>query len=251
MFRIYPNAVLLLAVLLVQGCVTTGQMPPNPDEPNEALLQAAGNHAGLIELYKSQLIAAGTVQESDQYRYQLGQAYLAMSDPESTLFYIKPVTDAGRGSDAFWLLKSRAYMALDVQEKSLEAAETALALEARNPFVHNQLGQVYARAGDYHGARVAFTEARMLMLDDVIVKNNLALLDILEGDYESAVRRLMPVYNIGQADDTVTANLLLALVRSGRYQEFTTVLNTAETEEERLMLFSILSALEPVVPNRE
>ncbi|AMO55931.1 tetratricopeptide repeat protein [Endozoicomonas montiporae] len=251
MFKTYSWIVVLLVPLMIQGCTTTGQVVTDIDAPNEALLQAAGNHAGLIELYKTRLMNAGNVQEQDQCRYQLGQAYLAMSDPESTLFYIKPVTDEGRGNDQLWLLKSRAYLALDQPDKSLYCAETALAIKNNNPYVHNQLGQVYARVGDYAGSRAAFTEARVLMLDDVIVKNNLAMLDILESDYDSAVRRLMPVYNAGQADDTVKANLVLALVRSGRYDEFVSVMQSAETEEERVVLFSILAALEPVIRNRE
>ena len=244
-------AVLLSMVLLVQGCTTTGQVVSDVDTPNEALLQAAGNHAGLIELYKKRLIDAGSKQESDVYRYQLGQAYLAVSDPESTLFYVQPVTDEGRGNETFWLLQSRAYMALNDQEKALETAETALTIQKESPFVHNQLGQVYARTGEYAQARLAFTRARMLMLDDVVVKNNLALMDILEGDYDSAVMRLLPLYNAGQADDTVRANLLLALVRSGRFEEFNAVLNAADTKEERMVLYSILAAMEPILPAEE
>ena len=248
MFRIYPNAVLLLAVLLVQGCVTTGQMPPNPDEPNEALLQAAGNHAGLIELYKSQLIAAGTVQESDQYRYQLGQAYLAMSDPESTLFYIKPVIENNRGNGDVWLLQSRAQLAMDNISDALSAASTALDFSNDDPRIYNQLGLIYARNREYEQARTYFNKARTHMLNDITVKNNLAMIDILQEDYDSAIQRLMPLYNANLADDRVTANLVLALVRSQRYEEFKAVFSDAKTEQERIALFRVLSELEQAEP---
>ena len=222
-----------------------GAIYSNDAPTNEALLIAAENNAGLIDFYREQLENAQTTRESDELRIKLSESYLNMGDPDSTLFYLQPIIEAGRQTAELLLLQSRAQLAMQKHEHSQETALTALAMDDSNPNTHNQLGLVYARSGDYDNARFHFNQARILWLDDVTVKNNLAMMDILEGRYETAVSRLMPVYLAGQADDRVIANLTVALARSGRYPEFKSVYNDARNEEEYQAVFHLIATMEP------
>lgn len=246
---------LCLSVLLIQGCATNSSSDSRraADAPvladsvaNESLLKAAGNHAGLVELYKNQLKTAPDVQTEDASRYLLGQAYLDARDPDSTLFYINPVVSAGRANAKMLLLQSRAYLDLEQQGDALQAAVDAMALDPKDPHIANQLGLIYADMGSFSEARRFFHKARQGMLDDVIVMNNLAMINILEKKYRSAVERLMPLYNTGQADDRITANLVVALVLGGMYEEFKAVYTGARTEQERVQLFRALSEMKAV-----
>lgn len=250
---------LTLSALLLQGCASVPatdrsgsdvrSTPVATSVVNEPLLKAAGNHAGLIELYKDRLQTASDVQTADTNRFYLGQTYLEADDPESTLFYINPVMEADRATADLLLLQSRAFLALGQQGDALEAAVEAMALdskqETKDPHIANQLGLIYADMEYFSEAKRFFHKARKEMLDDAIVMNNLAMIDILEKNYRSAVERLMPLYNTGQADDRVTANLVVALVRGDMYEEFKAVYTGAKTEQERIELYRAISAMEP------
>ncbi|MFK0570900.1 tetratricopeptide repeat protein [Endozoicomonas sp.] len=242
---------LTLSVLWLQGCASVPAADSGGSDPvagpvaNEPLLKAAGNHAGLIELYKDRLQTASDVQTADSNRYQLGVTYLEAYDAESTLFYINPVIEAGRADASILLLQSRAFLVLDQQGKALQAAVDAMGKDAKDPRIANQLGLIYADMEYFSEAKRFFHKARKGMLDDAIVMNNLAMIDILEKNYRSAVERLMPLYNTGQADDRVTANLVVALVQGGMYEEFKSVYTGAKTEQERMDLYRAISTMEP------
>ena len=245
---------IVLSAVLLQGCASV----PSADSgqaindnslsvtsvANESLLKAAGNHVGLIDLYKEQLLQAETIQEADSSRYQLGLTYLEAHDPESTLFYIDPVAQAKRANADTLLLQSRALLALEKTNEALQSATDAQAMDGNDPRITNQLGLIYSHMGDYQEARRFFRKAREGMLDDAIVMNNLAMIDILEKNYKEAVDRLMPLYNTGQADDRVIANLVVALVRGKMYDEFKSVYTGAETEQERIELYRAISDME-------
>ncbi|CAM3513803.1 tetratricopeptide repeat protein [Parendozoicomonas haliclonae] len=247
--------VLVLVAALLNGCSALGPTQKPSEQAkyqgaNEALLKAADNHAGLIELYKTRM-QKGEPAERDRARLELGQVYLDTGDPESTLFTIEPLflrtveNGEGRPDAEGWLLKSRAQLALGQPTPAMESIKQALALRPGHPHILNQSGLIYAETGNYSEARQAFIQARHAMLDDLTVKNNLAMLDILEENYKAAIQRLMPLYTSGQADDRIKANLTLAVVRAGLYQEFRTLCGQGKTEQETAALFMALSEAKP------
>ena len=239
---------LFLVFGFLQGCATVsgGSSVTHAEEPpvNEALLIAAENYAGLIVLYKDQLEEAGSPIESDEIRLKLSHAYLQVGDPRSALFYIKPVITEGRNDPRFFLLKAKALRAQDKTSAALDAAQSALNLAPGNPEALNLAGLLHADRGDYKDARQYFNAARMHKYDDVTVINNLAVLDILEGDYHTAYNRLMPLYRLGTADEQVRANLAIALARANRYNEFRSIYNSTSSEEEKIALYRLITTLE-------
>lgn len=222
--RWLPHSLLLLALLGLHGCALNSAGKRAADAPaNEALLQAVGNHSALIALYRQRLAETTGLADQDNLRLKLAQAYLDSGDAESALYYCQPVIDSGRSATDCLLVKSRALLVTGDHHGALAAAQAALAVRKDDAVILNQSGLVYADAGQYDQAREQFNRARERMLDDVTARNNLAMVDILEQQWDQAADRLMPLFRNGQADEKVTANLLLALARSGRAQEFMVV----------------------------
>lgn len=223
---------------------------------NEALLEAAENYVGLIELYKSRM-QQGKPAEQEQARLNLAEVYLQTDDPESALFTIEPLFTINplnaKPSDnnttvTSWLLKSRALFALgDLEQAMVTAKQAHSAANATSPAhslsprIMNHIGLIHVAYGEFGEARTAFNKARHAMLDDLTVKNNLAMLDILEHDYKSAIGRLMPLYTTGQADEQIKANLTIALARAGHYQDFKALIAQGQPESETATLFMTLS----------
>lgn len=243
-----------LLALLLQGCAVApgkGAKASAPQVDNKtaasqaSLLQSVGNYSGLIALYKGRLKATRAGLEQDGIRLSLAQAYLQSGDPDSALFHLDRVLEAGRGNRDYWLEKSRALMALNRPEPALQAARSALTLDSGGGDIHNQLGLIFAEQGNYSEARRQFDQARGALFDDVAVKNNLAMVDILQQRYPQAVARLMSLYRSGQADQQVRANLSLALARGGQLQEFLSVNgDSGLSRAQQLGLFRILQQLD-------
>ena len=250
-FKTYSKLLLAIAVTgILAGCVSPGLKPSIPKETeetpaNEALLKAASNHAGLIQLYKTRLSQAKTPEEQKSSRLQLAGAYLETGDPESTLFTLEPLISGVSKDSEVWLLKARAVLAMGELETALMDINQSLSLAPESPTTLNQQGVIYASMGQYNQARQSFNKARTTMFDDLVIKNNLAMLDILEKKYDAAIQRLMPLYTSGQADERIKANLSLALARAGLYNEFKTVHSEARSEQEKLSLFMTLSSATP------
>ncbi len=211
-------------------------------EPNEKLLKAAGNYAGLVSLYKKRLTEAESLKDQDHYHYLLAEAYMLSGDPESALLHIDPIIYAERDTPELFLLKSKALLRQGDLKGALRTAVTAEGYGTQQPEIYNQLGLVQAYGGDYQKARSNFERARFLMIDDVTVQNNLAMLDILEQSYESAAQRLLTLYRNGHADERVKANLALSLAKSGRVDEFISIFGKGNDQED-MNLFRALSQL--------
>ena len=249
--RKMPRHLLFLSLCVVlSGCATSagksGDAAFNVSTANEALLKAAENYSGLIDIYRERLDEATSVEESDYYRLKLGQVYLDSGDLESALFYINPIIEEGRGSADVFLLKSRTFLMMGDRDKALAAVMTAHGFDTEDPHIYNQLGLIQADTGLYEDARRNFNKARRGRISDVTIQNNLAMLDILEGQYDSAVQRLMPLQQTGQANRRINSNLALALAKSGRYGQFVSLYGQGLSEDARITLFKALAKAETV-----
>ena len=89
-------------------------------------------------------------------------------------------------------------------------------------------------------------KARELLYEDVVISNNLAVMDILEADYQRAITRLEPVYKNGQADKQVVSNLVLAYAKVGDFVQVKALLGGMYSAEE---LYHIYTGLKVVSLN--
>lgn len=228
----------LLVVFLV-GCAST-----NSDDRSlnkEALLIQAQNYNELVGYYKSQL----SVRDTEEVRIKLARSYLKIKDADSALFILKPLMAQKKISAEALLLNANSLYELGEFEQGLRDIEKAKDIDPKNAEIQNMAGLLYSANGDYNRARMMFNHARSNFYDDITVKNNLAVLDIIEGHYLDAVQRLMPIYTNDKADAQVQANLMLALAKLGNFDYVKTMLGPEVTEEEAFNHFAALRNSEP------
>lgn len=228
----------LLVVFLV-GCAST-----NSDDRSlnkEALLLQAQNYNELVGYYKSQL----SVRDTEEVRIKLARSYLKIKDADSALFILKPLMAQKKISAEALLLNANSLYELGEFEQGLRDIEKAKEIDPKNAEIQNMAGLLYSANGDYNRARMMFNHARSNFYDDITVKNNLAVLDIIEGHYLDAVQRLMPIYTNDKADAQVQANLMLALAKLGNFDYVKTMLGPEVTEEEAFNHFAALRNSEP------
>ncbi|MCG7497040.1 hypothetical protein MHO82_09195 [Vibrio sp. Of7-15] len=232
-----------IVLLLLSGCVDSSSKSSSAfqgdRDSTESLLLKTKNYSRLIEMYKSDL----KEEDTKDTRVKLAKTYLAMEDAESALFYLSTILlDKERDAEIFYL---QAQIQYDFQQndKAMKSVQTALSIAPDYPDAHNLMGILYADSDQFELARIAFNQARLGLADDVKVKNNIAVLDIIEKDYRAAISRLLPLYLNGQADDQVKANLLIAMSKMGNYDYVKSILSKDYEDEEIIQLFHSLNTL--------
>ncbi|WP_394144698.1 tetratricopeptide repeat protein [Vibrio atypicus] len=229
----------LLSIALFTGCVSTSSSDRTLDK--ETLLIQAQNYNELVGYYKSELAKKDTTET----RIKLARSYLRVKDADSALFTLKPLIAQKNTSSEALLVNASSLYELGDFKQGLIDIEQAKILDPSNAEIQNLSGLLYSANGDYNKARIMFNLARSNFYDDITVKNNLAVLDIIEGHYLDAVQRLMPIYTNEQADSQVQANLMLALAKLGNFEYVRTMLGPEVSEEDAFNHFAALRNSEP------
>jgi tight adherence protein D len=232
----------LISILIITGCVSSQPLIPNASyKNNEAMLISSGNNLELIRLYKQQL----ALKEDQATRTKLVAAYIEVKDFESALFYISPLLEANPSSARINALDGKAQFGLKAWDKAEIALTKSYQIDQHNGDVLNLLGLISSYKGNYEQARGYFKSARENMYNDVTVKNNLAMIDIIEGKYQAAVEKLTTLSAGENADPKVRSNLALAYAKLGRFEAFQGLLaDTKYSEEEQKSIFYQLSTVE-------
>lgn len=236
---------LLLSTLVIAGCsVMSGHsQSPNAAGAERALadenfLINSGNYSRLIDLYKQQL----KKNDQPETRIKLAKAYLDIQDNESALFTIAPVITQPNASAESFYLQGLAQFNLGKTQLAEHSLEVAVNKEKNNARFINLLGATQAELGRLASARDSFNRARSLLYDDVVIKNNLALVDMMEGNYQDAAARLMPVYRADPegADDQLKANLAIIAAKLGSFETLKLLYGNQYSDTE---LFGIFQGL--------
>ncbi|MGF1911517.1 hypothetical protein L4C38_19000 [Vibrio kasasachensis] len=217
MSNINKQLVSVALLLLLQGCAANGSNSSSPSvemnlDTQEKLLEAANNNGRLIEFYKTQL----KEKESEAYRLKLAQVYLSNFDAESALFTIEPLLTSKKFSIESAVIAGWAHIDLGQHKIAKTLLERAHQLAPQNGEVVNLLGIVYAEQGKLVQARSMFELARSNFYDDMKIKNNLALVDMLEGDRTQALQRLLSLAGEPNIDKQLQANLMLIMAKNGQ-----------------------------------
>ncbi len=227
---------IFLILLALTGCATTTsssqkeRAEKSSFESKETLLIQAKNREQLIQLYKNRL----KEKDDQDVRVSLIEAYLAQKDYDSADFHLSQFPPADQQTDhtqkpesiksavdmqaKIHFLRAKVLLAQGKLSEAAEQANQALVTKSNYPEAENLMGLIQAEGGHFVEARAFFNQARSHYYDDVIVKNNLAVLDLIEGDYQAVVEKLQPLYMKGQADEKVASNLVVAYTKLGNYQ---------------------------------
>lgn len=229
----------LLIAITLMGCVSNSTSDQTLNK--ESLLIQANKHSELVVFYKAELVKKDT----PETRIKLARSYLQLKDADSALFTMKPLLAQKRVSAEVLLVNAISLFELGQFNQALIDIERAKELEPGNAEILNMSGLIYSANGDYQQARTMFNLARSNFYDDITIKNNLAVLDIIEGHYLDAVQRLMPIYTNEQADAQVQANLMTALAKLGNFEYVRKMLGPEVSEEEAFNYFAALRNSEP------
>ncbi|MFA1562328.1 tetratricopeptide repeat protein [Aliivibrio fischeri] len=226
------KVILIFLFVIITGCTNHSY---SSDKVKEEVLIKMGNYSELILLYKSKL----RKKESSLVREQLSQAYLDFGDPESALFTIKHLDNSSRSINSF-IIESNALFESGNLQAALNIAKQTYWFDNKNAEIENLIGIIYSVMGDNKAARVYFNLSRKHLYDDVKIKNNIAVLDIIEGKYESAINLLLPIYINNQSDSLTKSNLMLAVSKSGNRTLFKKTFSMELTKKQISNSFFVL-----------
>ncbi|OOH89013.1 hypothetical protein BMT54_07645 [Pasteurellaceae bacterium 15-036681] len=220
MFKQYVY--LAVIALFITGCSSINSNNFSSDfKQKEKLYQTTENYVLLVDLYRNSL----QKQENDEVRYKLADSYYNLNDGESTLIYLKPLlSKPNRMSEQAKLLQIRALILIANYNEAIQSATSLIQQSPKNSEAYNLRGVSYANVGDFNNAYQDIISARENFINDSVALNNLAMLHILSEDYNKAVGLLMPQYLNGVKPPKLVYNLVLALVKAGRSDDATKII---------------------------
>ncbi|EOU2462855.1 tetratricopeptide repeat protein [Vibrio navarrensis] len=200
----------ILVVALLSGCAAA---PKGPSD--EQRMEITGNYPGLQQLYRQRI---QDNPKDDLAKVKLAKVYAQSGDQEAALYYLESIPDGRCNAiEGCWLQKAQlAYDAGDYVGASQHIERSLVAGQDYYP-AQNLRAIILANQGHFSKARETLYQARLGMDQENVVINNLAMLDMMEGQYAHAAQRLMPLYTKGHSDVTIRANLFIALMRSHQH----------------------------------
>ncbi|MGR5253254.1 hypothetical protein ACPV5S_13745 [Vibrio astriarenae] len=236
----------LLTVVVLQGCASSGSTARKYDafkgddilsSKQEHIMKMSGNWKGLIPLYKQQLQRY----ETDDVREKLGRAYLMSGDPESAIFTIEPILENAHPTVVSRVIHASALFDLgDSAQAKKILVETYRTEAPRNGEIENLLGIIHAQEHEFDVARDYFNLARRHYYNDNTVRNNLAVVDILENKHETAVRRLASIDMKGKRDPQLEANLAIAMAKRGEMHYVRSMLDSSLSKEQASAVYEAI-----------
>lgn len=209
-------------------------------ETKEKVLIQSGNNESLIELYKTELVK----KQDEEILLKLVEVYIAVGDIESASFYLDEVEVSDENVSTVTLMKGKVHLAQGEIDSAYRKIQTAMSTKDFFPEAENLMGLILAEKGDYDGARQYFLLAKKHYYSDLITKNNLAVLDLIEGNYQKVIEELSPIYLKSEADTKIMSNLVLAFAKLGKFKEVESILKEQGYKQDQIE--SIFLALRKV-----
>ncbi|CAM4073174.1 tetratricopeptide repeat protein [Vibrio neonatus] len=242
-----------LACMFLFGCASQPNSEQKAFASSEKIYLVSHNYRKLIDLYKDEL-----KKEPDniELKTKLIRTYLSFNDNDSARYYLNELikNQSKPNPDLYYLDGLAYYQASDFSsakeslEKALEIknyqGESSHLTEDISGDIYNLKGIVEASQGDLKAAKSDFIQAKHYMYDDVKMANNLAVIDMLSDDYQSAYDRLMPFYLNGDGDDQLKANLAVSMAKLNKYEELKQLFSKKYDEQKIFELYQYLQQLE-------
>ncbi|CZF80683.1 MULTISPECIES: tetratricopeptide repeat protein [Grimontia] len=215
----------VFAATLIVGC-TSSSPSQYVKENGEDILINSGNYSALIKRYENQL----QDDPSATTRFKLASAHYKLGDTEAATFQLSQISPRELDSAELALLRANVFLDQGKLTLAEQHANTAIRKKKGLGEAHNLKGLILAEQGKFADATFAFETARKNHYNDAAIKNNLAMMAILKGDYNEAISILSPLVQAGRADDKAKANLLLAYAKAGKTRAFSQLLANSQND---------------------
>ncbi|MWP62652.1 tetratricopeptide repeat protein [Gilliamella sp. Pas-s25] len=228
-------------LFLVVGCQNSTLRYDLNEQQKIYIHETTKNYGGLIELYKQRLQRSDT----EDTRYKLAQIYYLSNDFEAAKRTLSPVLNKSKNDNLF-ALYAHVESKMGHNDTALEYLDKAIAINRKNGEAYNIKGIVLLKKKQYDAARYAFNLARENFYDENKVTNNLAMLSILNKDYNEAYKHLNILYTKGYRDQTILHNLLYTLVKLNKMQLAKSFCLSHRLSNDPEILIQELKQIEPV-----
>ncbi|WP_146491469.1 tetratricopeptide repeat protein [Vibrio sp. T20] len=201
---------ILLTLSVLAGC----QSAPSPQDQqlgDVTSMEKVNNYDGLISYYKAELEQGS---EDPDVKEKLAWAYFRKGDIESADFYVQHLQKQGFENPNLYQLEGQVFDAKNDIGSAISAYLASIEAGNRTGQIHVLLGVSYTKVGKYDEAQQELNQARLRGYDDVVVKNNIAMIQMANGEYQQAIQTLAPVLKADPVNKTVKANLAIALMKN-------------------------------------
>tara|TARA_B100001059_G_scaffold235837_1_gene283190 strand:- start:168 stop:905 length:738 start_codon:yes stop_codon:yes gene_type:complete len=201
---------MLLTISLLAGCQST---PSEQDQVRADVtnMEKVKNYDGLIHHYKTELEQGS---QDPAVKEKLACAYFHKGDIESADFYVQHLQQEGIENPNLYQLEGQVFDAKNDIESAISAYVASIKAGNKTGQIHVLLGVSYTKLGQYEKAYQELNLARLRGYDDIVVKNNIAMIQMANGEYQQAIETLAPVLKEDPANKIVKANLAIALMKT-------------------------------------
>lgn len=230
-------SIVLLTLGILAGCQSTSsqQSQAQDDVTN---MEKVKNYDGLISHYKSMLEQGS---QDPQVKEKLAWAYFHKGDIESANFYVQHLQKEGVETPSLYQLAGQVFDAKNDTTSAISAYLSSIKSGNSSGQVHVLLAVSYTKAGQYDAAYQELNNARLRGYDDVVIKNNIAMIHMANGEYEQAIAMLTPVLKDNPANKVVKANLAIALIKTQQVDAARKLLKGDFSEQEILSIATELT----------
>ncbi|MGR2703515.1 tetratricopeptide repeat protein [Vibrio campbellii] len=230
-------SIVLLTLGILAGCQSTSsqQSQAQDDVTN---MEKVKNYDGLISHYKSMLEQGS---QDPQVKEKLAWAYFHKGDIESANFYVQHLQKEGVETPSLYQLAGQVFDAKNDTTSAISAYLSSIKSGNSSGQVHVLLAVSYTKAGQYDAAYQELNNARLRGYDDVVIKNNIAMIQMANGEYEQAIAMLTPVLKDNPANKVVKANLAIALIKTQQVDAARKLLKGDFSDQEILSIATELT----------
>ncbi|NDJ83569.1 tetratricopeptide repeat protein [Vibrio campbellii] len=230
-------SIVLLTLGILAGCQSTSsQQSQTQDDVTN--MEKVKNYDGLISHYKSMLEQGS---QDPQVKEKLAWAYFHKGDIESANFYVQHLQKEGVETPSLYQLAGQVLDAKNDTTSAISAYLSSIKSGNSSGQVHVLLAVSYTKAGQYDAAYQELNNARLRGYDDVVIKNNIAMIHMANGEYEQAIAMLTPVLKDNPANKVVKANLAIALIKTQQVDAARKLLKGDFSDQEILSIATELT----------
>lgn len=233
----------LVISLLLVGCSSQTNLD---NKEREFILTKVNNYKGLIAFYREQL----SKNDTPEVRLKLCEVYNKIEDYESSQNCLKELVSSSP-TDESLLLSAQNNSTLGHDEIALRQIDEAIKINPKMGEAYNLKGVILAHLGDLENAKTSFEKARNLFVAEDIVNNNLAMIAIVEKDYNLARSYLMPLYSRGYNSPKIVHNLIFTLVKLNDYSTADMLIRQNNLEDSSQRLIADLDGIMTTIPERK